>query len=464
MISTFSGLILKSGIAHIFHIGDSRIYLFRNGLLEPLTNDHKNHISADRDYLSKAMGAEANAEVDYRKLEMEGGDTLVFTTDGVHGFLTHKRMVEILISAGDNLNAAAENMVTAANENASLDNQTCQIVRILDTGAIDEDARLGNLSRLPFPPPLEAGMDLDGYKIIRELHASNRTQIYLAKDPDNNGYVVIKTPSVNFEDDPDYLEMFTREEWIGSMISNPHVVKVIKPTRPRRFLYYVSEYVEGQTLRQWMNDNPAPALSEVRAIIQQIITGLRAFHRKEIIHQDIKPENIVIDKDGTIKIIDFGSARVASLQDISDKGTETVVAGTKNYTAPEYHLGYKSSNCSDIYSIGVVVYEMATGHLPYGKPFETRKSLARLSYISARQHHENLPYWMDAAIKKAVNIDPTDRYQTMSEFLGDLTRPNPNFKPDEMVPLIERNPVGFWKGLALVQLVAILALLYFLSI
>ncbi len=462
MVSTFSGLILKAGLAHVFHIGDSRIYLLRNDKIEPLTNDHLTRVSAEKEYLSKAMGINPHAEVDYRKLDVEPDDIYVFTTDGVHEFITPAQIAGIVKANLNNLENAAEKIVDTAYENSSPDNLTCQIVRVKETGKIDEYTHLEKLTNLPFPPPLEAGMSFEGYQIIRELHASNRSQIYLAKDKITDETVVIKTPSVNFQDDPAYLEMFTREEWIGSLISSPHVVKIIKPPTLRKFLYYISEYIEGQTLREWMNDNPSPSLAEVRSITRQIIVGLRAFHRKEIIHQDIKPENIVIDKDGTIKLIDFGSAHVASLQEVTGSIETPDLAGTKNYSAPEYHLGYKSSNRSDIYSIGVIVYELLTGKLPYGKPLESKHSIMRLTYISACKINKHLPLWVNAALEKAVKTNPAERYQSMSEFIGDLTRPNPNFKPKEMVPLIERDPIGFWKGLAVILAIINLILLYLL--
>ena len=102
--------------------------------------------------------------------------------------------------------------------------------------------------------------------------------------------------------------MFTREEWIGRLVSSPHVLKVLYTERARRSLYYVTEYFDGQTLRQWMLDHPSRDLETVRRLVEQIAKGLRAFHRKEILHRDLKPENILIDRNGTCKIIDFGSA------------------------------------------------------------------------------------------------------------------------------------------------------------
>ena len=115
-------------------------------------------------------------------------------------------------------------------------------------------------------------MVLDGYEIIRELHASNRTQIYLALDTKTDTKVVLKTPSVNFEDNPEYIDRFLHEEWAGNRIKSPHVLKVLKPPAKRQCLYYVTEYIEGQTLRQRMNDHRALTIDDVRDIVGQLAT------------------------------------------------------------------------------------------------------------------------------------------------------------------------------------------------
>ncbi len=158
-------------------------------------------------------------------------------------------------------------------------------------------------------------------------------------------------------------------------MTSPHVLKILRPTRVRRSLYYVTEYFEGQTLRQWMLDHPRPDLETVRIIVEQIAKGLRAFHRKEIIHQDLKPENILIDRSGTVKIIDFGSSRVAGLEEAARSGELPALVGTIDYTAPEYHRGETPTNRSDIYSLGVIAYELLTGKLPYGRGFGRRRDV-----------------------------------------------------------------------------------------
>ncbi|MBL4763290.1 MAG: serine/threonine protein kinase, partial [Gammaproteobacteria bacterium] len=326
----------------------------------------------------------------------------------------------------------------------------------------DENEFYNKLTALPFPPDLQPGMSLDGYKVIRELHATNHIQLYLATDPSNGDEVVLKTPSVNFEDDPTYIDMFVHEEWIGKRIDNAHVMKVCPPTAPRKFLYYVAEFIPGRSLRQWMNDNPSPTLSDVRRIIGQIARGLRAFHRLEMIHQDLKPENIMLDEHGTIKIIDFGSTKIAGIAEIKSPIDHDTLVGTEDFIAPEYHRNEPASNKCDIFSLGVIAYQMLTGKLPYGKPLNKRRADTGL-YVPIAEFNTEVPDWMDAAIRKAVHLQTAKRYELLSEFTHDISNPNSTLLDSEQPPLLERNPVSFWKTLSLLLFLLNLFLLYSLS-
>jgi serine/threonine protein phosphatase PrpC len=452
LVTTFSALVIKSTTAHIFHVGDTRIYRLRNNELECLTQDHRVQISSSQEYLSRAMGIELHIEIDYSDSEVKAGDYFIFTTDGVHGYVNDQDINRILLENLKNLNKACQLIVSEAYARESPDNLTVQIVRLDSLPSQDADTFFKKLTELPFPPPLSPGMHLDGYHILRELYASKRTQIYLALDEETQKTVVLKTPSVNFEDDPGYIDRFLHEEWIGKRLTHPHVMKVYEHKRHRQCLYYVSEYVQGQTLRQWIHDNPQPPLSEARAIIEQISSGLRAFHRMEMLHQDVKPENIMIDNHGTIKIIDFGSTKIAGLEEISTPIERINLLGTKNYTAPEYLQGHPGSPRSDLFSLGVITYEMLTGHLPYAES-QMEKASHRLNYTSACHYNPALPVWVDCALKKAVHPNPTRRYESMSEFLYDLSHPNP-------FPLRERNPVAFWRRTTIILFIFNMILLY----
>jgi serine/threonine protein phosphatase PrpC len=462
MVTTLSVLVIKSATAHLFHVGDTRIYRMRRGRLECLTRDHRVHVSADKNYLSRAMGIELHMEIDYRALPVEVDDVYLLTTDGVHDYVDDANLAGFLYTQEADLDETAAAIAGRALANGSHDNVTCELLKIESLPHLDEHEFYQQFSALPFPPPLESGMVLDGYEILRELHASKRTQVYLALDRQTQTRVILKTPSVNFDDDPEYIDRFLHEEWAGRRIRNPHVLRVLKPHARRQCLYYVTEYITGQTLRRWMNDNPHPALSEVRNIVQQIAAGLRAFHRQEMIHQDLKPENIMIDDHGTVKIIDFGSTKIAGIEEIATPLERRNVLGTRNYTAPEYLRGISGSNASDIYSLGVIAYEMLTGRLPYGDRELTPRRLQRIHYVPAVQHNPEIPAWLDRALEKAVALERRRRYAVLSEFTHDLAHPNPAFVMKGTEPLIERNPLLVWKGIAALLLLLNLVLIYLL--
>ncbi len=461
MITTLSALVIKSCTAHLFHVGDTRIYRLRNGELECLTRDHQLWSAGEKTFLCRAMGADTHVEIDYRSLPVEAGDLFLLTTDGVHGWLAARDLRALLERHRQHPEQAARMLVQEALARGSEDNATCQVVAVRSLPQLDEEAFYRQLVELPFPPPLEDGMVLDGYRILRELHASNRTQVYLALDTETREKVVLKTPSVNYEDDAAYIDRFLHEEWAGRRIHNPHVLRVLEPRRRRRFLYYVTEYVEGQTLRQWIHDHPLPSPAEVRPLVEQMAAGLRAFHRQEMIHQDLKPENILIDTHGTVKLLDFGSTRIAGIQEIASPLHHDHPLGTLDYAAPEYFRGYPGTSRSDLYSLGVITYEMLTGHLPYGGPLSAR-NLKRVRYRPAGRHNPEVPLWMDKALQKAVHLQPQRRYESLSEFTYDLSHPNPAFLQED-VPLLERDPTAFWRALALLEALALLALLLYLA-
>ena len=462
MVCTFSGMVVKGAVGYVFHAGDSRITLIRGGQAEPLTNDHRTRLSRNEDVLSRAFGIDPELDVDYRSLRLYQGDLLVFTTDGVHDFLSAAELGELATKAELGLTERAKFLAEAAYANGSDDNLTVQLVSIETPGVSDGVDGPVPHSALPFPPDLETGMTLEGYEILRLLHASKKTQIYLARCKATGARLTLKTPSISFADDPDYIEHFTREEWIGRSLNSPHVVKVIEPSGARQFLYYTTDYIEGITLQEWMDTHPEPGLKEVRDIISQVAKGLRAFHRKEMLHQDLKPDNIMLDTNGVVKLVDFGSTYVAGLEELPSEGA-LVMRGTVDYTAPEYHFGAKPGRAADIYSLGTLAYQMITGKLPYGKGFATPALARRLSHVPAHHVREDVPYWVSAALAKAVHKDPAFRYQTLSAFEHDLKKPNPKFESEQVIPLMQRNPKRFWQAIAVAMTAINLLLLLKLS-
>ena len=461
-VCTFSALILKATTAHIVHVGDSRIYRLRDGALEQLTNDHRMIVSEGQSYLSRALGMSEQVDIDYQSVPLREGDAFVLATDGVYESATPAFIIETIARHADQLDTAAQLIAEEAFARGSKDNLTIQIARI-DTLPQQASSELQQqLAALPPAPILEPRMLFDGYRIIRALHGSSRSHIYLAEDGDGGDLVAIKVPSIDLRGDPAYLERFMLEEWIARRINSAHVLKPRPPTRTRNYLYVVTEYIEGQTLAQWMRDNPAPGLETVRGIVEQIARGLLAFHRMEMLHQDLRPNNVMIDGSGTAKIIDFGSTRVAGLAEADPAERAPEILGTAQYTAPEYFLGEAGSPNSDLFSLGVIAYQMLSGRLPYGAQVaksRTRAAQKKLHYASVLDEHREIPAWVDAALAKAVHPDPFKRYAELSEFSHDLRHPNLALTGQRGPALIERNPVLFWKGMSLLLGVLVIVLL-----
>ena len=425
MLSTMSALIIKSNTAYLFHIGDSRIYRYRDGVLKQLTKDHVTNVNQKETYLSRAIGFDSNVQIDFQALDLKLDDQFLMTTDGVHGYLDH---TEMATSIGQK--TAVEDLVEMAITKGSQDNASAIICTVNQLPEKHLNEAFDELTQRPIPPDLENGMKINGFEIESLIHASNRTQIYRARDINTNQLVALKTPSINFEDDAQYLKHFIYEEWVGLRIHCPNVVQIHNGGEQSKFLAYAMEYVKGQTLRQWMNNNPQPSIEAVVKIVKQIVQGLRGFHRQEMLHCDLKPENIMIDQFGQIKLIDFGSARIAGIAELATPISVVGNQGTQGYTAPEVILEHRVSRLSDQFSLGVIVYEMFSSKLPYQEKLDkslTIKKLLKLSYGSVLQHNPHVPIWIDGAIHKACNLEESNRYEVLSEFLFDLEQPNSQF-------------------------------------
>lgn len=455
-VCTFSAIIFKSTTAYLFHIGDARICRLDGNRLEQLTEDHRHIVSEQVSYITRALGVHEKLEMDYHTTSLEQGDVFVLATDGVYEHVTDAYITSTINDYKNDLNEAAQIIVQQAFDAGSDDNLTIQIVRIDQLPDQHVDEVYQQVTTLPLPPKLAPRMQFDGYNIIRELYISSRSHVYLAQDISTQTHVVIKTPSTEMKGNDDYLERFLVEEWIAKRIDHINVLKSYIPDRKRNYLYMVTEYVEGHNLKQWMTDNPKPSIESVRQIIEQVAKGLQAFHRQDMIHQDLRPNNIMIDNNGTVKIIDFGATKVPGVVEVTNE--QDSIQGTMQFTAPEYFIGETSRTNSDIFSLGVIAYQMLTGSLPYGTAVSRANNKAaqrNLTYQPMLADERQIPTWVDLAIKQAVHINPLKRYWEVSEFAYDLRHPNKTFQNQTRAPIIERNPVAFWQGVSLILFIIV---------
>lgn len=455
LLTTFTAAVIKSNTLRCFHAGDTRLYHLRGRHLETLTTDHV-RVERGHEFLARALGADQHLQVDYIKRNLEVGDRLLLTSDGVHGHLSKHRLKEIL-GDNDSLECIAKKLIDEALEAGSDDNVTALIAQIdeLPQETLDETHR--RLTSLAIPPVLNIGNRIDGYEVLEVIFSGTRSHMYLVKDEESGKRYILKTPSHNFTEDVVYLDGFIREEWVGQRIDHPNVMKTFRPKREKNFMYYLGEHIEGKNLREWIQDNPKPPLEAVRNIVIQAVAGIRAFNRADMIHQDLKPENIMINRDGQVKVLDFGTVLIAGTDEISSPLDKSIPQGSVNYVAPEYLVGERGTSRSDLFSLAVIVYEMITGKLPYREtPIKqvSLKSYGDISYIPSTHYRRDVPLWVEGCLRKALQANPRHRYDTLSEFQQDFTVPNPQLEVSvREKPLIERNPLKVWQVIAAILLV-----------
>jgi len=458
-VCTFSALVFKGREVHLLHVGDTRAYrVHAGGVLEQLSQDHRVRLDGQT-YLGRALGISPHLEIDHACWPVEVGETFLLATDGAYEHLDPTVVQAQLSRHGNDLQAAAQALVHAALARGSRDNATVMLARV--ESLPEPRAPLRRRDELRLPPRLVPRMEFEGYRVVRELHAGSRSQVVLAVDADEREWA-LKLPSADLAGNARELDRFAAEEWVARRVDSPHVLKAAPAERRREHLFTAMEFIRGQTLAQWMTDHPRPALEAVRDLVTQIARGLQALHRKEMLHQDLRPENFIIDRQGTVVLIDLASAHVAGLSEGLGDAKASDVAGTLQYTAPEYFTGEGGTPLAELFSLAVLAYQMLTGALPYGlqvPQVRGPRDLHRLQYVPLRTHRPDLPEWLDRVLRKALQPQTARRQQALSEFVHDLHAPGAEFTRHRRTPLQERHPLLFWRGLTLVFGLSTLVLL-----
>jgi serine/threonine protein phosphatase PrpC len=465
-ICTLSLMVIKSHLAYLFHVGDSRIYRLsaEDGSFTQLTKDHVASISSEKQYLIRAMGMDTTLNIDASTVELRQDDIFFLDTDGIHDFLSDDEIRGLIEGGQDDFEQTCRQLVEQALQAGSDDNLSCCLLRIDHLGVEEKGDFSERLTKLPFPPELRPGLKIDGYEVLQELWASERSQLYIVRDIQSGEELVMKTPSATYDDDPAYIERFIAEEWIGSRVNHPSVVSIVPAKKgAQHFLYYLMEKVPGITLQKWIEQNPEARPSVIARMIMKIADGMFAMHEQQVVHQDLKPGNIMILPDDSIKIVDFGAVYAPGLQEIFNPFEREIALGTMDYADPSYRFGINTYTKGDIYSLGVIAYEMFTGgSLPYGQRMERCKTLEdfyKLEYIPSYQHREVIPVWFDKALEKACKNNPQERYDSLEEFIHDLQHPNPEVLKDNPASKSEGNTVFFWKILSFLWLAVLLVVL-----
>ncbi len=266
---------------------------------------------------------------------------------------------------------------------------------------------------------LEAGSKIDSYRIDQPIARSGMASIFRATDLRDNRIVALKIPHPDMEADPILFDRFHREAGIGERLNHPNVMRVFSDEKRSR-VYMVMEWCEGRLLRQIMDEG---GLSQERAIkiMKGVLQALDYIHSNGVVHRDLKPENIMVDEHDHIKLIDFGIASDNSARRLT-YANFTATLGTPNYISPEQVKGKRGDGRSDIYSMGVILYELLTGKLPFSGPSPIAAMNDRLLNhpIPPTVADPTISLELQEVIYRALERDPRNRYATAHEFLHDL--------------------------------------------
>lgn len=258
----------------------------------------------------------------------------------------------------------------------------------------------------------------DRYEIVEVIGAGGMAVVYKAIDQRLNRFVAVKILRDELARDEEFRARFQIEAQAVAMLSHPNIVSVYDVSHTAGVEYIVMELIEGVTLMQYMQKKGALSWKEAAHFSTQIAKALEHAHSKGIVHRDIKPQNIMILRDGTIKVADFGIAALESAQE--QRSDQTV--GSVHYIAPEQARGETPDTRSDIYSLGVVMYEMLTGQMPYDGETAEQIALKHIAGVAVppRQLNAEIPEELERITLKAMNADIRERYQSASELLTDL--------------------------------------------
>ena len=257
---------------------------------------------------------------------------------------------------------------------------------------------------------------LDGrYELERKIGEGGMARIYAGRDLRLNRRVAIKIPHSHYANDADFLERFRHEAQAAAMLAHPNIVDVYDVGKDGEISYIVMEFVEGTDLKtRILREAPMP-VAEAVAIAQQIAHGLHAAHRAGMVHRDIKPQNVIVTHDGQARVTDFGVAK----SHLSTALTETGVSfGTVDYLSPEQAQGRPATPQSDVYSLGVVLYEMLTGKLPFSGDSAVAVAMKHVTEepTPPRRLNPHIPPGLEALVLRAMAKDPAERPQGAQEF------------------------------------------------
>jgi len=453
---TFTALVLRGRVAHVLHVGDTRAYRFSNDRLSLLTNDHAREAGPGRSgVLYRALGVETEARLDYASQPVARHDRFLLCSDGVHGVLQSERIADVMRAQSASADTARA-LVAAALQSGSSDNCTAMVIDVVElpAGSVDVDAVMMQLPLIPVPI---AGETVDGFLLKALISDGRYTRLFLAVDELEGGDVVLKFPKPQIGEVAAYRAAFVRETSVGARVNSPWIGRIIEPPPGRQTcLYTVMPFYQGELLDTRIARRPLLGLEEGRNIAIKLARAVAALHRADIIHRDIKPDNVILERDGSLKLVDLGVVRVPGLEDAPPE----TIPGTAAYMAPEMFDGEAGNMATDLYALGVTMYRSFTGEFPYGNGDATSPP-RRQRPIPLATLRPDLPAWLEATLARAIALDPAERFRDVTEFAAEMEAGPAGAPVAAPRPrtFYERAPVRFWQGVsALLALALILSL------
>lgn len=460
MATTLSLLLLRGQRYYAAHVGDTRIYLYRGGELKQLTTDHVWDRPDMRHVLKRAVGLDQHLVVDFMEGELVQGDVFLIMSDGVWDAVEEKTILKALALYDDPV-LLCNYLTRTALEKGSQDNCTAVAAKVQALGTDTLSELIASGRHLTVPHKLNPGEVLDDFEIVQLLHESRASVLYQVRHVQTQQLFVLKTLQPLFAGDTDSSAALLNEEWLSKRVVSQYLPQVFPVSLEQRSkLYFVLSWHEGATLQQRLDSGHHFTVAGVSKVGMDMMRGIGALHRLNIIHRDIKPANVHQGSDQRLRILDLGVA----LSSVAGGVPNMENPGTPSFMAPELFEGQLANAATDIYAAGVTLYHLLTRKYPYGEiePFQHPRFSEP---VPPTRYRPDIPRWLENIVLKAVARDVAQRFETAEEMLlaleyGEL---KPVLAPAR-APLVAKAKYVQWQWIAAFSLMLNFLLIYLLIV
>ncbi len=445
MATTLAVVVFRNNEITVGNVGDSRVYLVRKATIKQLSTDHtytgmqqkfgliteqEAKTSENRSVLTRSVGHEHVIRPDVETVTVFKGDTVVLCSDGLYAHVADSEIADIVSRYSPA--QACRRLVALAEQRGTDDNLSVQVVQINEVEKVAMYRGVAMYQETADPTTkyeLRPGQVLDNrFQILETISRSGMATIFKATDLEKKLTVAIKVPLMQYESDPGFYSRFQREEEIGGSLDHPSILKFYPvPEELRTRPYIVTEYLRGYTLSHLLTSvRPMPEKDAVK-LASRVCEALAYMHGQGVIHRDLKPQNVMLCNDGTIRIMDFGIARAREGRRLTFTGF-TPAVGTPDYMAPEQVKGKRGDERTDIYSLGAMLYEMVTGMPPFQmeneNPLVIMNARVEGDPVAPRKRNPKVTPQVEEIILHAMERDPKNRFQSAAAMKAELDDPS----------------------------------------